>query len=104
MDFTQDFVTSRRNYNDGDTRIGEKDRLWYDSITNTIRIGDGETPGGIAVSGGSGGGSYTLPTATTTVKGGVKIDGTTIAIDGQTISVGTVPYSSLSGAPTVPTE
>lgn len=56
MAFTQDFRTQRRNYNDGDTRIGEKDRLWYDSITNTIRISDGETPGGIAVSGGGAGG------------------------------------------------
>ena len=55
MAFTQDFRTQRRNYDDGDTRIGEKDRLWYDSITNTIRISDGETPGGIAVSGGGGG-------------------------------------------------
>jgi collagen type VII alpha len=55
MAFTQDFRTQRRNYNDGETRIGEKDRLWYDSNTNTIRISDGVTPGGISVS--SGGGS-----------------------------------------------
>ena len=48
--FTQDFYTSRRNYGDGDTRIGQKDRLWYDSKTNTIRISDGVTPGGIIVS------------------------------------------------------
>jgi len=102
MSFTQDFRTQRRNYEDGDTRIGEKDRLWYDGITNTIRISDGETPGGLAV-GGAGGSSYVLPTATTTVKGGIKIDGTTIAIDNSVISVGTVPYSSISGAPTVPT-
>jgi hypothetical protein len=32
--------------------------------------------------GASGGGSYTLPTATDTILGGVKIDGTTITIDG----------------------
>ena len=31
-------------------------------------------------------GGYTLPTASTTVKGGVKIDGTTITIDNQVIS------------------
>ena len=52
MAFTQDFFTSRRNYIDGNTRIGETDRLWYDKNTNTIRIGDGSTPGGIIVSGG----------------------------------------------------
>jgi hypothetical protein len=58
MAFTQDFVTSRRNYDDGNTRIGETDRLWYDSITQTIRISDGVTPGGIVITGGgSSGGS-----------------------------------------------
>jgi hypothetical protein len=49
--FTQDFFTSRRNQSDGDTRIGELDRLWYDPKTNTIRISDGSTPGGIIVGG-----------------------------------------------------
>jgi hypothetical protein len=53
--FTQDFFTSRRNQSDGDTRIGELDRLWYDPKTNTIRISDGSTPGGIIVGGGTGG-------------------------------------------------
>lgn len=86
MAFTQDFRTQRRNYNDGQTRIGEKDRLWYDSESNSIRIGDGETEGGIVVGGAGGGGDYTLPTATTTVKGGVKVDGTTITISNQVIS------------------
>lgn len=102
MPFTQDFRTQRRNYTDGQTRVGETGRLWYDSDSNTIRVGDGETAGGVIV-GGGGGDNYTLPTATTTVKGGVKIDGTTIAIANQVISVGTVPYSSLSGTPTIPT-
>ena len=52
MAFTQDLVTSRNNYADGNTRIGKKDRMWYDSITNTLRIGDGVTPGGIVVTAG----------------------------------------------------
>ena len=85
MAFTQDFRTQRRNYNDGETRIGEKDRLWYDSNTNTIRISDGVTLGGIVV-GAGGDGNYTLPTASTTVRGGVKIDGTTITISDGVIS------------------
>ncbi len=54
-DFTQDFFTSRNNRSDGDTRIGQKGRIWYDSISNTIRISDGVTPGGVVVSGGGGG-------------------------------------------------
>ena len=101
MAFTQDFRTQRRNYEDGDTRIGEKDRLWYDSITNTLRISDGETPGGLAV-GGAGGSSYVLPTATTTVKGGVKIDGTTISISEGVISGFSGSYTDLSNKPTIP--
>lgn len=62
MDFIQKFNTSRQNYDNGNTRIGEKDRLWYDSNSNTIRISDGVTPGGIVVSAGSGGGSLNFGT------------------------------------------
>ena len=61
MAFTQDFFTSYRDYSDGDTRIGQLHRLWYDSATNTIRVSDGETPGGIVVSGGGSGGSLEFP-------------------------------------------
>jgi hypothetical protein len=86
-----------------DDFIGKKGTIFYDNDDGTLRLSDGVTPGGNVISSGSGGSNYTLPTATTTVKGGVKIDGTTIAISNQVISVGTVPYSSLSGAPTVPT-
>lgn len=57
MTFTQDFFTQRRNYNDGTTRIGEQDRLWYDPDTNTIRVWDGN-PGGKIVGGGGGGGQW----------------------------------------------
>lgn len=53
--FTQDFRTQRRNYDDGRTRIGEAGRLWYESETKTIRISDGQTAGGIIVAGGGGG-------------------------------------------------
>jgi hypothetical protein len=120
MSFTQDLRTQRRNYDDGETRIGEKDRLWYDPNTNTMRVSDGETPGGVIIGGfTTGGGSYSLPTATTSIKGGVKIDGTTIGINNQVISVVNgvfttdsysdpswitgLAYSKLTGAPTVPT-
>lgn len=61
MGFTQDLLTSRRNIADGSTRIGELDRLWYSSDDNTIRIGDGATPGGIIVCGGSGGNIDVFP-------------------------------------------
>jgi len=105
VSFTQDFRTSRRNYADGNTRIGTLGRLWYDAVTNTIRVSDGVTEGGVIVSGGGGGdgGNYTLPTATTTVKGGVKVDGTTITIANQIISGFSGNYNDLSNRPTIPT-
>ena len=55
MPFTQDLYTGRRNYGDGSTRIGQLDRIWYDKVTHTLRIGDGSTPGGIIILGGGGG-------------------------------------------------
>jgi hypothetical protein len=84
--FVQELFTSRGNFPDSSNRIGQKDRLWYDSESNTFRISDGSTPGGVVVGGSGGGGDYTLPTASTTVKGGVKVDGTTITINNQIIS------------------
>ena len=89
---------------DADTFVGPPGTLFFNEDQGDLRLGDGVTPGGIPLSfGGEAGGNYVLPTATTTVKGGVKIDGTTIAITNQVIRVGTVPYSSLSGTPTIPT-
>ena len=55
MPFTQDLFTGRRNYGDGSTRIGQLDRIWYDKVTHTLRIGDGSTPGGLIILGGGGG-------------------------------------------------
>jgi len=89
---------------DVDQFIGKTGTIFYDNSLGDFRISDGATPGGIALSFGSGdGGNYSLPTATTTVKGGVKIDGSTITIANQVISVGTVPYNKISGTPTIPT-
>jgi hypothetical protein len=53
LPFTQDLFTSRRNFDDGTTRLGELHRIWYDSETNTLRIGDGATPGGKLIVGAS---------------------------------------------------
>jgi hypothetical protein len=103
MAFTQDFRTQRRNYSDGETRIGEKDRLWYDSGTNSIRVSDGVTPGGVIVGGSGGGGDYILPTASALVKGGVKI-GSNITITDGVISVAAPfsgSYNDLTNKPTL---
>ena len=63
------------------------------SITGTLGgvIPDGTT---ITINNGviSGANTYTLPTASTTVKGGVKVDGTTILIDGSGVISGANQY------------
>ncbi len=83
-----------------DNFIGKRGTLFFDVEDGALRLSDGFTPGGNLVS--SGGSGYTLPTASTTTKGGVKVDGTTITINNSIISIGTVPYSSLSDTPTIP--
>ena len=82
--FTQDLFARRRNASDGNTRVVSEGRLWYDSVTNTMRVSDGHTPGGQIVTGQSG--SYTLPTATPSVKGGVQL-GANIIAAGASIDV-----------------
>jgi len=68
-----------------------------------LYIHDGETPGGSLISASGSGGSYTLPTASTVTKGGVKLDGTSITINGSgVIGVNSVDYSKITNAPTVP--
>lgn len=50
--FVQELFTSRKNYGDGDTRVGQAGRLWYESETNSIRVSDGIRPGGRVIAGG----------------------------------------------------
>jgi hypothetical protein len=106
-----------------DNFIGKKGTIFYDNDDGALRLSDGQTPGGNLLSGGAGG-DYVLPTATTTTKGGVKVDGTTITINNQIISavqqdlssyatqtyvttrgyltsVGTISYNDLSNKPTL---
>lgn len=49
MSFIQNFFTSRDNNANTETYVGQKDRLWYNPDTNSIRISDGVTPGGLVV-------------------------------------------------------
>jgi len=45
----QKLYTSRDNYANASTFVGEVQRLWYNPITNCFYVSDGNTPGGIAV-------------------------------------------------------
>ena len=95
MAFIQKLFSSFHNYDDGDARLGELNRIWYDSNRNAFYISDGATPGGVLIGGGGGGGgTYTLLTATNVRLGGVRIgDGIQISPTGV-ISVNT---STLAG-------
>ena len=102
-DFIHKLFTSFKQRSDGDTLTGELNRIWYDSKTNTFRIQLDNTPGGTVISGGSGG-DYTLPVATSTVLGGVKI-GSNISINSGVISVAAPfsgSYTDLTNTPTIP--
>jgi hypothetical protein len=112
----QKIRSQRVNY-DIDTFVARPGIIFYGQDAGDLRLGDGITPGGIPLSvGGSGDGSgYILPVATATRLGGVKIDGATIQINNQVISVlngvfttgsysnpswiTSLAYSKLSGAP-----
>lgn len=56
----QEFFTSRNNGITSVQYIGHEGRLWYDPVTNSIRVYDGNL-GGQQVAGG-GGGNTTNPT------------------------------------------
>jgi hypothetical protein len=87
--------------NDINTFVGEVGNIFFDTSNGDFRLSDGLTPGGIPL--GSGGGGYILPTASTTVKGGVKIDGTTITISGSGVISGfDGNYNSLTNKPVIP--
>ena len=60
INYVQELYTSRNNNSNGLTRLGELGRIWYDPNTNTLRVGDGHTPGGVIITGN--GGSFTYPT------------------------------------------
>lgn len=49
MSFIQNFFSSRDNNANTEAYVGQKDRLWYNPDTNTIRISDGNTPGGLPI-------------------------------------------------------
>lgn len=82
--------------------VGERGNIFFDTVTGEFRLSDGETPGGIPLGTGGGGGSnYVLPTASTTIKGGVKIDGTSITINNGVISGFSGSYNNLTNKPTL---
>ena len=62
----QKFVSTEKHNIDGTTHVGDNNRVFFDVTTKTFRLGDGVTPGGVVIAGGSGGGSLTGITDSTT--------------------------------------
>ena len=55
MSFIQNLFTSRDNNANAATYVGQQDRIWWDPVTNAFYYSDGNTAGGILISGGSSG-------------------------------------------------
>ena len=64
MNFIQKLFTSYKVQANPEKYVGELNRIWYDSSTNSFRISDGLTPGGVSIIGGSGGAGGTSGIAT----------------------------------------
>jgi hypothetical protein len=57
MSFIQNLFTSRDNNAQGNTYVGQQDRIWWNPDTNAFYYSDGNTAGGIPVGGGGGNGT-----------------------------------------------
>lgn len=55
MSFIQNLFTSRDNNANGNSYVGQEDRIWWNPDTNAFYYSDGNTAGGILITGGSSG-------------------------------------------------
>jgi len=86
MAFAQKLFTSLQNYNNPDTRIGELNRIWYDSVNNVFRIQlDKTTPGGtiIGFSGVTYKGLYNVTTNTPAISDATGLAGFEWTVSGS---------------------
>lgn len=97
-------IKSGRIQANADEYVGNVGTLFFGEDAGDLRLSDGSTPGGISLSfGGGGGGNYVLPTASATVKGGVKV-GTGLTITNSVLSASfSGSYNDLTSKPTIPT-
>ena len=56
MSFIQNLFTSRDNNANGNSYVGQQDRIWWNPDTNAFYYSDGNTAGGILITGASGNG------------------------------------------------
>lgn len=65
MSFIQNLFTSRDNNANGNSYVGQEDRLWWNPDTNAFYYSDGNTAGGILITGGTSGNGLPGGTANT---------------------------------------
>jgi len=65
VSFIQNLFTSRDNNANGNSYVGQEDRLWWNPDTNAFYYSDGNTAGGILITGGTSGNGLPGGTANT---------------------------------------
>jgi hypothetical protein len=112
MSFIQNFFTSRDNNANTQSYVGQTDRLWYNPDNNTIRVSDGNTPGGLPVDYSSGANitanditannitanTVTVNTAITSTGGNVNVAGNLI-ISGNISPASNVKIGGVKAGP-----
>jgi hypothetical protein len=93
MSFIQNLFTSRDNNAQGNTYVGQQDRIWWDPVTNAFYYSDGNTAGGIPIGTATGTGVPAGPTNSIQINAGggnftgtsaLTWVGTTLAVVGNT--------------------
>jgi hypothetical protein len=93
MSFIQNLFTSRDNNAQGNTYVGQQDRIWWNPDTNAFYYSDGNTAGGIPIGTASGNGVPGGPTNSVQINAGggnftgtsaLTWSGTTLAVVGNT--------------------
>lgn len=79
MSFIQNFFTSRDNNANTESYVGQTDRLWYNPDTNSIRVSDGSTPGGLPIDLDTGANAtFDIATANTVITGTMYANAATV--------------------------
>jgi hypothetical protein len=87
----QQIFTSRKIY-DATTFVAGKGKLFYDETTGQLRLGDGSTPGGLALNSSLVNGTWTVSLSTS----GNLILANGVALNADTINAGTLNVDNLN--------
>jgi hypothetical protein len=90
MSFIQNLFTSRDNNAQGNTFVGQQDRIWWDPDTNAFYYSDGNTAGGIPIGTASGNGIPIGPINSVQLNagGGNFLGTSSLTFSGNVLTVG----------------